>query len=65
VERISLHDQEIKMEPIMQVENVTRRFGSGRTEVVAVRDVSLSVSPGEVVLIMGPSGSGKTTLLSM
>jgi putative ABC transport system ATP-binding protein len=53
------------MEPIMQVENVTRRFGSGRTEVVAVRDVSLSVSPGEVVLIMGPSGSGKTTLLSM
>jgi len=53
------------MEPIMQVEHVTRRFGSGRTEVVAVRDASLSVAPGEVVLIMGPSGSGKTTLLSM
>jgi putative ABC transport system ATP-binding protein len=53
------------MNPIMQVENVTRRFGSGRTEVVAVQDVSLNVLPGEVVLIMGPSGSGKTTLLSM
>ena len=53
------------MEPTMQVEQVTRRFGSGRTEVTAVQDVSLSVLPGEVVLIMGPSGSGKTTLLSM
>ncbi|HEX6385659.1 MAG TPA: ATP-binding cassette domain-containing protein [Anaerolineae bacterium] len=53
------------MEPIMRVENVTRRFGSGATEVVAVRDICLSVAPGEVILIMGPSGSGKTTLLSM
>ncbi|VAW43471.1 Cell division transporter, ATP-binding protein FtsE (TC 3.A.5.1.1) [hydrothermal vent metagenome] len=53
------------MKAIMQVENVIRRFGSGGTEVVAVRDISLSVAQGEVILIMGPSGSGKTTLLSM
>ncbi len=50
---------------VLRVSNVTKRFGAGATEVMAVRDVSLSVAPGEIVLIMGPSGSGKTTLLSM
>jgi putative ABC transport system ATP-binding protein len=49
----------------LQIDHVTKRYGSGSTEVTAVRDVSLEVNPGEIVLIMGPSGSGKTTLLSM
>jgi len=49
----------------MVVKNVTRRFGGGATEVVAVKSISMTVNAGEVVLIMGPSGSGKTTLLSM
>jgi len=52
-------------EIILQVNKLTKCFGSGDSEVRAVNDVSLKINRGEMVLIMGPSGSGKTTLLSM
>ena len=49
----------------MNIQNVTKQYGSGETTVIAVRDVSFSIEPGEIVLIMGPSGSERRTFLSM
>lgn len=53
------------MAPILRATHVSKRYGSGHTEVRAVNDVSLEIAPSEIALIKGPSGSGKTTLLSM
>lgn len=50
---------------ILEVENVTKVYGSGATRVNALAGLSLQVREGEFAAIMGPSGSGKSTLLQI
>jgi putative ABC transport system ATP-binding protein len=50
---------------LVEVTGVSRTFGSGRTSVRALRDVSCIVRAGELTALIGRSGSGKTTLLNI
>ena len=50
---------------MIRVEGVSRTYGRGESAVHAVRDVSFTAAPGELVAIRGRSGAGKTTLLNI
>ena len=64
--RADSHSKEVSCQmndPILQVRDLCKVYGSSGNQVVALDHVSLTVNRGEFVSIVGPSGSGKSTLL--
>jgi putative ABC transport system ATP-binding protein len=55
----------IDINSVIEVQGLTKTFGSGETRVEVLRGIDLSVSRGQMIAIMGPSGSGKSTLLHL
>jgi putative ABC transport system ATP-binding protein len=51
--------------PILVAEEVSKQYSRGGQRIQVLSEVSLSVEPGEFVVVAGSSGSGKTTLLSI
>jgi putative ABC transport system ATP-binding protein len=53
------------MSPLIALQDISKVYGSGITEVRALWEVSLIIEPGEYCAIMGPSGSGKSTAMNV
>ncbi len=52
-------------DPLIEFRSVSRTYGQGQAEILALDDVDLTVYPGEFVAIMGSSGSGKSTCMNL
>lgn len=50
---------------VLEVKELTKKYGQGESEVIALNHVSFSVERGEFVAIIGASGSGKSTLMNL
>lgn len=53
------------IKPVIVTERLSKTYGSGHTQVDALKDVNISIDKGEYIAIIGPSGSGKSTFMNL